>query len=158
MSSSVFRSTPLVKTDIWRDTVYRESSLVACAAEWIQTWLLPGTHRRRHQAPFRKSSRSRNGTPLRCGHGVRAPSFAQPASSFSGDHNGVPKLAPSFPAITRQVNDMPLVLFVDNDDDKLPCCHSVFVRRYRRRQLRHLPQPYHGPLHRVPSTPTVRNF
>lgn len=29
---------------------------------------------------------------------------------------------------------------------------------YRRRQLRHLPQPHHGPLHRLPSQPGVRDF
>ena len=129
--------------------------LSLCAAErarqnsgatWRRRFRAPSRRRRRRGAGGRRSgSSSRSGRPWPCGRGVgRLPPLPRPP--------GPPRGAGPLPATA---GGDPLAAAGDVDRRGLTGRHRrrrsiIIPNRHRRGQLRHLPEPHHGAVHRVP--------
>ena len=129
--------------------------LSLCAAErarqnsgatWRRRFRAPSRRRRRRGAGGRRSgSSSRSGRPWPCGRGVgRLPPLPRPP--------GPPRGAGPLPATA---GGDPLAAAGAVDRRGLTGRHRrrrsiIIPGRHRRGQLRHLPEPHHGAVHRVP--------
>jgi hypothetical protein len=91
---------------------------------------------------------------LRCGHGVRAHLCAR---TFSRAFH-ICFIDDSMATEARHVECRVYRCVIQSLI--APGCYIALLitRRHCCRQLCHLPQPHHGPLHRVPSAPAVRNL